>query len=68
MDMNNNTKFSCYSNSLLGIDNNGNKKTINVDIHRYYVDETNNTIFMDTVCNYYPELCKNKYPFQAWGG
>lgn len=61
-------KFTCYSGYIFGKDCYGNEGNIHVDIHSYYVDEENNSIFMDPICNYYPEECKKKYPFQTWGG
>ena len=59
-------KFSCYYNKRWGLDCYGNDD-IHVDIHSYMVDEKNNSIFMDPVCNG-NNKCVNKYPFQKWGG
>ena len=59
-------KFSCYYNKRWGLDCYGNDD-IHVDIHSYMVDEKNNRIFMDPVCND-NNKCANKYPFQKWGG
>ena len=59
-------KFSCYYNKRWGLKCYGNED-IHVDIHSYMVDEKNNRIFMDPVCNG-NNKCANKYPFQKWGG
>ena len=59
-------KFSCYYNKRWGSKCYGNDD-IHVDIHSYMVDEKNNRIFMDSVCNG-NDKCANKYPFQKWGG
>jgi glycosyltransferase involved in cell wall biosynthesis len=59
-------KFSCYYNKRWGLKCYGNDD-IHVDIHSYMVDEKNNRIFMDPVCNG-NDKCANKYPFQKWGG
>ena len=59
-------KFSCYYNKRWGPKCYGNDD-IHVDIHSYMVDEKNNRIFMDPVCNG-NDKCANKYPFQKWGG
>lgn len=60
-------KLTCYTphyfGSLCGPDSG-----IHVDIHRYMVNEKSNTIFTDYECDGNPHKCKNKYPFQAWGG
>ena len=59
-------KFSCYYNERWGLKCYDNAD-IHVDIHSYMVDEKNNRIFMDPVCNG-NNKCANKYPFQKWGG
>lgn len=58
-------KFSCYYNKRWG--SKCRNDDIHVDIHSYMVDEKNNHIFMDPVCNG-NDKCANKYPFQKWGG
>ena len=61
-------KFTCYTYHKFGERLNSDDTNIHIDLHSYFVDEKNNIICMDPVCLENPEICRNKYPFQKWGG
>ncbi|VVU95748.1 hypothetical protein CPAV1605_1504 [seawater metagenome] len=61
-------KLTCYTNIDFGKKCYGKDSNIHVDIHSYFVNESNNTIYFDPICESNPNKCKDKYPFQVWGG
>lgn len=62
-----NAKFTCHTLHNYGSAC-GKDVGIHVDIHSYMVDEGKNIVFMDQLCRDCPDKCKDRYPFQNWGG
>ena len=66
-------KFKCETSAFFIVKGPGRDRElgdgrIHVDMHSYFVSAERNRVAMDKKCLSNPNLCKNRWPFQSWGG